>query len=109
MKRTTDYYSAENAVYKDNFKLRYQIGEEVRTKTALDLWLMERYALFQDGKTGINAFEIQHIEWPTYTLDLKEIKVEYPRFNGLLNNRPHLSHYSTGVQVIAWGKTKKNT
>ena len=75
-------------------------------KTALDKWLTERYALFQDTATSINEFEIHHIEWPTYKIDLKSIDIKYPRFEKLLSSTPGLSHYSTGVEVIAWDKKK---
>lgn len=106
MKRQGTLYSSENRHYKDKMNITYEVGKELKEKTDLDRWLTERYALFQDTETSINEFEIHHIEWPTYELDIKEIEVEYPRFKNLLSNLPDRKHYSTGVQVIAWDKKK---
>ena len=106
LKRQKTLYCSENRQFKDKMSIRYEVGEELREKNKLDRWLTERYALFQDTETSINEFEIHHIEWPTYEIDLKEIEIDYPRFNKFLNNLPDRTHYSTGVQVIAWDKKK---
>lgn len=108
IKRNGTSYSSENKPYKDKMCIKYQIGQELIEKGDLDKWLTERYTLFQDTETSINEFEIHHLEWPIYKLDIKEINVEYPRFKKLLNNFPDKEHYSTGVQVIAWDKENIN-
>jgi uncharacterized protein YqjF (DUF2071 family) len=108
LKRQEAFYSSENSEFQDKMNIRYEVGKELTEKTNLDRWLTERYALFQDTETSINEFEIHHIEWPTYKIDLKEIEIDYPRFNKFLNNLPDRTHYSTGVQVIAWDKKKKS-
>lgn len=105
--RQENSYCSENKQYNDKLKIAYQVGKELKIKTELDKWLTERYALFQDTKTSINQFEIHHIEWPIFDLEMKETIIEYKRFNKLLNNLPHRMHYSTGVQVIAWDKKKR--
>ena len=86
--------------------IRYEVGQKLTEKTDLDRWLTERYALYQDTATSINEFEIHHFEWPTYEIDLNKIEIDYPRFNKFLSNTPDKTHYSTGVQVIAWDKKK---
>ena len=106
LKRQGTLYRSENKQFKDQMRIKYEVGHELREKNNLDRWLTERYALFQDTDTSINEFEIHHIEWPTYEIDLKEIEIDYPRFNKFLNNLPDRTHYSTGVQVIAWDKKK---
>lgn len=106
--RQGSFYSSENREFKDKMNISYKIGQKLTEKTGLDKWLTERYALFQDTSISINEFEIHHIEWPTYEIDLKEIEIDYPRFKNFVNNLPDRTHYSTGVQVIAWDK-KKNT
>lgn len=106
MDRQSNYYSSINSEYKDVLELKYKVGQELTDKSELDRWLTERYALFQDTESFINVFEIQHIEWPTFKVELKEIKIEYPRFEKLLSDSPSLSHYSSGVQVVAWDKKK---
>lgn len=106
MKRQENYYHSVNAQHFDEFEMKFQVGQKINDKTELDKWLTERYALLQDTQNSINEFEVHHIEWPTYRVDLNEIRIEYPRFDKLLNNLPNLTHYSTGVQVIAWDKRK---
>lgn len=110
IKRTGPLYQSENAQLGDKMEIKYKVGPEIKEKAALDRWLTERYALFQDTETSINEFEIHHIEWPTHKVDIEEIDIEYPRFSRLLNNLPDRTHYSTGVQVIAWDRkiTRKN-
>lgn len=104
--RQETIYRSENKQFKDKMSIKYEVGQKLKEKTELDRWLTERYALFQETETSINEFEIHHIEWPTYEIDLKEIEIDYPRFDKFLNNLPDRKHYSTGVQVIAWDKKK---
>ncbi len=106
MNRQENYYHAFNSQYQDKFKISFQTEQRTIVKTELDKWLTERYALFQENKDSINEFEIHHLEWPIYKVNLKDIRVDYPRFNTLLDNSPDATHYSTGVQVIAWDKKK---
>ncbi len=104
MDRKGNHYQSFNIKYSDSFKMEYEVGKELNQKTEQDIWLTERYALFQDNKELIYEYEIHHLEWPIYTIDLKGLKVEYPRFDKLLHNRPDQMHYSNGVRVMAWDK-----
>ena len=106
MNRQKDQYASENNIYNDKLDLAYTIGEKLNTKTPLEMWLTERYALFQDTKDTINEFDIHHIEWPIHKIEFEELNVDYPRFDKLLNNTPHLCQYSPGVKVVAWDKQK---
>ena len=106
IKRTDNTYISQNSTYHDTLNLHYNIGKEQKEKTELDIWLTERYALFQDTENFINAFEIHHLEWPINNIELRYINVNYPRFKNLVHNKPNTTHYSKGVQVISWGKKK---
>lgn len=106
IRRATGQYIAKNTEFNDSFDIDYKIGEQLKNKTELDLWLTERYALFQNTDKAINEFEIHHIEWPINHLDIKNITVNYKRFGKLLNNEPDKIGYSKGVEVVAWGKKK---
>jgi uncharacterized protein YqjF (DUF2071 family) len=106
IKRNGTLYYADNGQFNDKLHIKYITGRRLKEKTELDKWLTERYALFQDTETSINEFEIHHIEWPIYKIDIEEIEFEYPRFNKWINNMPDRMHYSTGVQVIAWNKKR---
>lgn len=106
MKRDTNSYTSENSKFNDHLKINYSLGNTTTNKTKLDTWLTERYALFQDTKTSINKFEIHHVEWPITKIHLQELNLRYDRFNELINHKPAITHYSKGVQVLAWGKQK---
>lgn len=108
IKRTENRYTSSNPKFNDTLDVQFSIGKTINKKTALEIWLTERYALFQDTKTSINEFEIHHLEWPLNKVDLKKLEMNYPRFNHLIKGIPHSMQYSKGVKVIAWGKTKKS-
>lgn len=97
---------SENVKLGERLNITCEVGESLVVKTDLDKWLTERYALFQHNGTSINQFEIHHLEWPMHQIDIGEIELDYPRFNRLIQQVPQLSHYSPGVQVVAWGKEK---
>lgn len=100
--RSTNTYSAHNSTYNDRFSLAYKVKKEVVQKTALDKWLTERYALFQEHLETIISYEILHSPWTLQALDIKQVDVDYPRFKKLIGGAVHKAHYSEGVQVLAW-------
>lgn len=104
--RTNGQYVSKNNMYDDTLEINYSIKEEIKYKQPLDLWLTERYALFQDTNKGINAFDIHHIEWPLYSIKLNKLEVKYERFCDLFLGLPDKIGYSSGVQVISWGNDK---
>ncbi|MEK6151925.1 DUF2071 domain-containing protein [Flavobacteriaceae bacterium 3-367] len=104
MHRENGLYRSSNAPFQDQLDLSYELSDGIAPKTELDSWLTERYALFQDASDGINAFEIHHVPWPTNAIELKNLNVDYKRFDALLKGNPAKVHYSEGVQVLAWGK-----
>lgn len=107
MKRTEHRYESNNTEFNDKLDIQFAIGKAITEKTALETWLTERYALFQDTEKSINQFEIHHLEWPINEMDLKALEIDYPRFNQLIEGKPHSFQYSEGVKVIAWGKREK--
>ncbi|CAG5084657.1 YqjF family protein [Parvicella tangerina] len=107
IKRTEHKYRPQNSELNDRLDIEYKIGKEQTVKSELDKWLTERYALFQDTGDSINEFEIHHLEWPINEIELQSLDINYPRFVKLINEKPSKTHYSRGVQVIAWGKIKK--
>ena len=104
MKRNRNTFESRNSAANDLLRIDYAIGKGVKEKNELDKWLTERYALHQDSGKSINEFEVHHMEWPVQNMDIEYLKISYPKYEKLLNGRPHLQHYSAGVQVLAWGK-----
>ena len=104
MKRKPGIYTSENQNPKSKLDLEYYIGKQFNAKSETDLFLTERYALFQDAGNRLNEFEIHHIEWPVYELEIKKLNISYPQFPDFFQTPPDLVHYSSGVKVIAWDK-----
>ena len=107
IKRTKNLYESTNTEFNDKLNILFEIGKEITEKTELEKWLTERYALFQDTEKSINEFEIHHLEWPINEIEIKNLEINYPRFNKLIKSEPNKIQYSKGVKVIAWGKNKK--
>lgn len=106
MNRIEFQYTSQNPEFNDKLDIKFTIGKELRRKSALDKWLTERYALFQDNEKTIYEFDIHHLEWPLNEVELKKTDLCYQRFDRLIKNEPNKMHYSKGVKVIAWGKNK---
>ena len=104
IKRYSGNFSVKNEAYGDEFMVNYEPKKRIDDKTELDVWLTERYALFQDTPKSVNKFEIHHLPWDLQKTAIDKLKVNYSRFNFLLKENPDLIHYSEGIQVVAWGK-----
>ena len=106
MERSSTYYKSSNTNFEDELYFEFKVGKQIETKTKLDNWLTERYALFQDNEMYINQYEIHHLPWLVKDVEINNLQCNYPRFSKFLSNKPDKIQYSTGVQVIAWGKNK---
>lgn len=104
MKRTGRVFSSKNNVFGDTFDIQYKSGNALKTKSDLDIWLTERYAVIQDAPIDICTFDVHHLEWPVQEVEIENLSLNYQRFNKLINNTPDKTHYSKGVQVLAWNK-----
>lgn len=102
--RNKDTYSTHNQQLNNQLSLQYTVGKPLHQKSELDLWLTERYALFQESGTDLYEFQIHHLEWSINEVHLNAFNFNYPRFNELIPGPPHIAHYSSGVQVLSWGK-----
>ena len=106
IKRSRNQYLSLNRSHNDHFCIDYVPGKVLTPKTEVDLWLTERYALFQDCNGSISEFETHHLEWPLSDITISSLKVDYPRFNRLMSGKPDRVQYSEGVQVVAWAKDR---
>lgn len=106
IKRTENTYTSTNSEFNDTFQIEYSIGNSITDKSELDKWLTERYALIQDAENNFYEFELHHAEWELNSIEIVNLKIDYPRFRQLFNSKPEFSHYSDGVKVIAWDKKK---
>ncbi len=84
----------------------YAIGNSMQTKTALDIFLTERYCLYIEEAAHINRFEIHHLPWDIQEVTFDTLHIDYNLGALHLASTPDLMHYSKGVQVTAWGKER---
>lgn len=101
--RKSDSYT--NVNLKKSFKLdaHFRVGEKIQHKTALELWITERYCLYIKKKTEFHRYEIHHPEWILHKVDGFQLELNY-RIGGLYLNQTnlHSAQYSPGVQVVSW-------
>ncbi|WP_034042524.1 YqjF family protein [Wocania ichthyoenteri] len=107
MKRNEANYCSNNTEFNDLFRIKYNLDNLPVKKDKTDLWLTERYAVFQDYKKHIIEYDVHHIEWPMQNISIENLEINYPRFNHLINNHPDKIHFSKGVQVLTWDKIKR--
>lgn len=106
MKRTDYSYESQNSTAQNSLELIYRLKTESFQKDEIDIWLTERYAVFQEYKNKLIEYDVHHVEWPIQPISLKELKLEYPKFNHLISDQPKRVHYSEGVKVLTWDKRK---
>ncbi len=106
MKRTDFSYESKNLIENNSFELLYRTKLKPCQKNKTDKWLTERYAVFQEHKNKLIEYDVHHVEWPLEQIDIKQLHIEYPKFNHLINNQPDRMHYSEGVKVLTWDKRK---
>ncbi|MCX7546528.1 DUF2071 domain-containing protein [Xanthomarina sp. F1114] len=106
MKRTDYSFESKSKDYKDSFYIEYRIQNEPVIKDDTDVWLTERYAVFQDYKSQIIEYDVHHVEWPMQAIIIKKLEIDYPKFNHIIHTKPDKVHYSKGVQVLTWDKRK---
>lgn len=107
MKRTGSQFQSVNKRKGFHLSANFDIQAIHSTKTALDKWLTERYCLYADINNDIYRYDIHHKEWELNKVMLEKLDLHYHFGNLEFGNRaPDLIHYSPGVKVVAWNKTK---
>lgn len=102
IKRDGNNITSTNNKMSSDLELQYEIGA-LKEKKGIDIWLMERYVLFQTDKSKISKIEIHHYEWNAYDLYIKNFSCNYPAFQKIIKP-PTITHFSTGVQSVGWMK-----
>lgn len=104
--RTPGRYRSNHEAKNFHLDLSYTTGDGITGKTELDRWLTERYCLYLDKGQQLYRYDIHHAEWALKDVELSNINVDY-RLGGLqLTGSPDLTHYSDGVNVIAWRRVE---
>jgi len=84
----------------------YIIQDKILNKTALDLWLTERYCLYIENNTTLYRYEIHHKEWDLKKVEIKQLNLNYEIGRLKITENANFAHYSDGVKVLAWNKVK---
>lgn len=106
MNRSNHSYQSNNVNLNESFSIDYELDGKSVSKDETDLWLTERYAVFQDHRNAMIEYDVHHLEWPMQNIICKAIKVNYSRFGTFINDKPDRIHYSKGVRVLTWNKRK---
>lgn len=107
IKRSTKSYSNRNAEKKFSLVANFEPHEKIQNKTALDLWLTERYCLYLVKDQNTLRYEIHHAEWPLHSVSHSDLSLNY-NFEGINLNAENITacHYSPGVKVLSWKAEK---
>jgi len=100
--RANGTFRSVNPNTQDRMELSYVLSDRPVTKSPLDRWLTERYALYQDSGTALQRYDTHHVEWPFQEVELTKLDLDHDRMNGLLQGLPEVVHFSPGVAVLAW-------
>ncbi len=107
IKRSPGAYNSTNGLKGFYLDTEFEVGGIIQYKSALDKWLTERYCLYLNKNNELYRYDIHHEEWKLNTLNIKKLNLGYTIDEVNLSDRqPDLSHYSSGVKVIAWGRQK---
>ncbi len=106
LSRTKTTYKSKNTKKDFHLDTEFEIKELRTEKTKLDKWLTERYCLYIDINETFYCYDIHHKEWEIKNVELKKLNLKYDIKKLSLTNKPDLRHYSNGVEVVAWKKTK---
>lgn len=105
--RGTGFYRSINKAKNFQLDTEFRVGAPLIEKTALDIWLTERYCLYLKQADEIYRYDIHHQEWNVQEVRIKKLTLQYAFGSlDLSNETPFLAHYSKGVEVLAWSKTK---
>ncbi|MGL4631571.1 MAG: YqjF family protein [Leadbetterella sp.] len=106
-KRDLQSYTSKNERTGCFLDTEFKIGQKIVHKTALDIWLTERYCLYLNEAKDLYRYDIHHLEWELKELDLRHLELNYKIGNYALSSTNLSSvQYSEGVKVVAWGRQK---
>jgi uncharacterized protein YqjF (DUF2071 family) len=106
IQRTKGNYKSNNIEKNFYVDTEFEVKKRLTEKSALDHWLTERYCLYFDKAETIYRYDIHHKEWEIKNVDIKRLNVNYKIGDINLTSRPDLTHYSEGVNVLAWERTR---
>lgn len=105
MRRHDNAYHSKNTKDASSAYVKYKVGDEVVEKSTFDKWITERYCMYNVIGGKKYRYDIHHVEWPIYTIEVEEVSLHYPHYDIQIDSPDNLLlHYSPGVKVVAWDK-----
>lgn len=105
MKREKGLYYSLNKKKKFFLKAEFKVGSVVQEKTALQTWLTERYCLYVNLDEDLYRYEIHHKEWEIREISFDVLELDYRLGNiHLTEDNVICPNYSTGIEVVSWGR-----
>ena len=99
-------YKSHNPARSYRLDFDYRPKGGLLKKTAIDLWLTERHALFLEKGNRIYRIDVHHKIWPLEEVRLRMRTVRYPLIGTLDQNNPDIVHYAHELAVLIWGRQK---
>jgi uncharacterized protein len=107
IQRTVKTYNSTNAEKKFILDVQFEVKENLLVKSDLDKWLTERYCLYVDVNNNVYRYDIHHREWELKNVGINSLHLDYKIGDiDLSAKAPGLAHYSDGVKVLAWARSK---
>jgi uncharacterized protein YqjF (DUF2071 family) len=73
-------------------------------KTATDIWLTERHALYENQNGKLYRFDVHHKEWKLKKLIASLNSIKYKAGDFDLNVYPDAIYYCKKLQTLLWGR-----
>jgi len=88
--------------------IRWQAGNKIATKSALEVWLTERYCSYQQVGKNLYCYPVCHFPWQLQEVILQTNEISYNSPGGisLAGNTMALAHYSEGVEALFYMRKK---
>ena len=108
MIRTSDVYFNLNRKKGFELKCHFEKGQIISQKANLEIWLTERYCLYQTKDELPMRTEIQHKEWDLFEIKIEDLTLSYPLSKELTLDKSNLIayQYSPGVEIVSWKSNK---
>jgi uncharacterized protein YqjF (DUF2071 family) len=88
---------------RSRIELDFQVTDPIKHPNPRELWLTERYSLYRGKDPYETALDVHHKPWELFQVEFMKLNIGYTAFYGLTDFlKPDLTHYSPGVQVLAW-------
>jgi uncharacterized protein YqjF (DUF2071 family) len=107
--RSTGIYRAKNRKRNLKLKATYSPGQPLQARSAMDYWLSERHALYQDNGNKLYRLDIHHKPWPLQQMEIDAQITGYPLIGSQRAAAPDLVHYAQQLNVLVWGRTNVKT